>query len=156
MNTELPTPTRAQVFDRLAEMGVATVEMEFSGGNDEGGVDVYSFLDADGKVLPQPFQNVPSISGHYTWDGDTSGIPAGTPVVQEYCGPGRHSLRRATPAEIELRGFADALEQPIYSEYGSFAGEFSVYGVLTWNVKARTVHMNKHEQSGYNDFDYEV
>jgi len=41
---------------------------------------------------------------------------------------------------------ADALSKPIYDAYGSFAGEFSVDGKVTWDAPTRTVTMNKVEQ----------
>ena len=44
---------------------------------------------------------------------------------------------------------AELLEGPVDSKYGSWAGEFSAYGTLTWDVLAGTVVMDDYEQSGY-------
>lgn len=34
---------------------------------------------------------------------------------------------------------AEALAEPVYSEYGSFAGEYYVNGTLTWDVASRKI-----------------
>ena len=44
---------------------------------------------------------------------------------------------------------AKLLEGPVDSKYGSWAGEFSAYGTLTWDAEAGTVVMDDYEQSGY-------
>lgn len=44
---------------------------------------------------------------------------------------------------------AELLEGPVDSKYGSWAGDFSAYGTLTWDVEAGTVVMDDYEQSGY-------
>ena len=51
--------------------------------------------------------------------------------------------KKQTDEETEL---AVALAAPIYSEYGSFAGEFSVCGNVNWIVITRKVVMDGEEQ----------
>lgn len=46
---------------------------------------------------------------------------------------------------------ARLLEGPVDSKYGSWAGEFSAYGTLTWDVGANTVVMDDHVQDEYRD-----
>lgn len=41
---------------------------------------------------------------------------------------------------------ADLLVRPVYSEYGSFAGEFYVDGQVIWDLEARTVKMTGSEE----------
>jgi len=50
---------------------------------------------------------------------------------------------KQTDEELAL---AEALVAPIYSEFGSFAGEFSVCGNVNWIVITRKVVMDGEEQ----------
>jgi hypothetical protein len=34
---------------------------------------------------------------------------------------------------------SNALAEPVYDEYGSFAGDFNINGVIIWDVNARTI-----------------
>lgn len=43
--------TREELFAELRRQGVAKVQVEFSGGGDEGGVDVILLLDSEGKII---------------------------------------------------------------------------------------------------------
>jgi hypothetical protein len=49
----------------------------------------------------------------------------------------------------EDRELAELLEAPVDAKYGSWAGDFSAYGTLTWDVEKGTVVMDDYEQSGY-------
>lgn len=42
-------------------------------------------------------------------------------------------------------GLGEALCQPIYDKYHSFAGEFFVDGTLTWTVEGSKLEMSGHE-----------
>lgn len=46
---------------------------------------------------------------------------------------------------------AELLEGPVDAKYGSWAGEFSAYGTLTWDRIAGTVVMDDYVQSGYDN-----
>lgn len=50
---------------------------------------------------------------------------------------------KQTAEETEL---AVALAEPVYGAYGSFAGDFSVSGVVEWDVAKREVKMSGEEQ----------
>lgn len=52
----------------------------------------------------------------------------------------------ATGDDKEL---AKLLEDPVDAKYGSWAGDFSAYGTLTWDRIAGTVIMDDYEQSEY-------
>ncbi len=49
-------------------------------------------------------------------------------------------------ADVEL---ADALSDPIFEEYGTFAGDFDVTGEVIWDTETQTVQMIRDERSGY-------
>jgi hypothetical protein len=145
MNTNLSTPSAMQI---LRDLGVATVKVEFSGGNDEGGADSIVYLDASGS---QVTLGLPDTRAYQSskFDADTW-KPTGW-IVSEYEPPaegeerGKWGTRPATPEEIRASDLLQVLEAPIYDRYGSFAGEFSVYGILTWDVATGKPSMDGQE-----------
>ncbi len=111
-----PFNTREKIFSELAKRNAATVEVSFSGGNDEGSVNRIRLLDADGNeinVLEEAY-----ISSEYD-ENTKSWKPA----------------REMTRDEM----LAEALSQPVYDKYGGFGGDFSVDGKICWDVKERKV-----------------
>jgi hypothetical protein len=54
-----------------------------------------------------------------------------------------------TPQEAAEEKLADALSEPIYDRYHTFAGDFEVAGELIWDVIDRTVQMVKDEREDW-------
>lgn len=52
-----------------------------------------------------------------------------------------------TPGEIADEELADGLSEPIYDQYGSFAGDYEVNGEVIWDLSDRTVLMVKAERA---------
>ena len=44
---------------------------------------------------------------------------------------------------------ADALSDPVFEAYGTFAGDFDVTGEVIWDAEAKTVQMIRDERSDY-------
>jgi hypothetical protein len=103
----------------LAHLGVDLVEIEFSGGNDEGYVEATNFDLASGESY--------SVSGYR----DDKDIPA---------------------AIIDI---VAEVQQPIWDRYGSFAGDFSVYGVYVWDVVNGTSKF-KGQETDYVDIETKI
>jgi len=59
--------------------------------------------------------------------------------------PSREEVEDA-PADARL---VDALSEPVFQEYGTFAGDFDVTGEVIWDVAERTVRMVKDERADY-------
>lgn len=139
-------------MQNLRSAGVATVTVEFSGGNDEGGADGIDYFDAEGNALIVAGSHAYNESGS-RYDPDTGKFvqsPARWVVYET------GTKRDATPAEIELAQVATVLEHPIYDRWGSFAGEFYVHGTLTWDVAAGTYKLSGQETvETYEDFEDE-
>ncbi len=134
--------TRKQVFDRLDEREAAQAQVRFSGGNDSGGADSIALTGAAGEEIAQLFEYVPRLE--VDADGRYIHVPGeGYKTV---------SLTKREELDAEL---AEALTEPVYAEYGSFAGDFDVYGVVTWDAGTRTVGMSGGEQE-YVSFEREV
>lgn len=122
--------SRDLVFATLAKKGVNRVEVEYNGGNDEGGVDQIILFDKDDKKIGEMQEYY---GGHSVWDEESK------------------SYKPAAPPNEEQR-LSQALCAPVYDKYGSFAGEFYVNGTLTWDVakkkiKDHGVESVEHEES---------
>jgi len=59
------------------------------------------------------------------------------------CGPD------ATAAQKADARFADALSDPVFEAYGTFAGDFDVTGEVIWDAEDKTVQMIRDERSDY-------
>jgi hypothetical protein len=49
----------------------------------------------------------------------------------------------------ELIALADAVSDPVFEAYGTFAGDFDVTGEVIWDAQTRTVQMIRDERSEY-------
>lgn len=114
--------TKERVFSLLRARGAVKAVLQYSGGNDEGEVESIQLHVPAGKS-PEGADVTAYVDLPVSW--------------------------RAKEGDKEL---ATLLEQPIDDRYGSWAGDFSAYGTLTWDVTAGTVVMDDYQQSGY---DYE-
>lgn len=139
---EQPSPADLRsAMQTLQGLGVATIEVEFSGGNDEGGADGISYLDADGNEVSVPKSNAYEDE---QWNSttkrfDSTGWQVRTGDWKD------QTTRPATDEEVLFAKIAQIVEYPIYERYGSFAGEFYVYGTLRWDVAAGTHKMEGQE-----------
>ena len=104
--------TRAEVFERLRELGAVAAVVPFHGGYDEGFVEGITLKDTEGNALAVI---------HEDYYGDA-----------EELFEGAHRL-------------AEALSQPVYDEYGGFAGQFEVEGRVIWDLSKATVSMEGSE-----------
>ena len=145
-----PSDVRS-AMQALRDLGVATVKVDFSGGNDEGGADGIDFLDAAGVKIP----GVASSSAYSTrtWDPVTKNYGPDHWVVSSYVDDAtkpqstRYVETPATDEQIRLAKIQQVLEAPIYDRFGSFAGEFEVYGQVIWDVNAGTHTLTGQESS---------
>lgn len=127
--------SRDAVFTALKKRGVAKVEVHYSGGNDEGGVNDIIFLDANGENIGRMDEYY---GGTQEWDD----------VAKKYL--------PAKPPTDDQR-LSMSLCVPVYDKYYSFAGEFYVNGTLTWDVTTGKVNMRGTEEVSHDeDFDDEL
>jgi hypothetical protein len=59
------------------------------------------------------------------------------------------SEQDATPDQEAVARLVDALSDPVFEAYGTFAGDFDVTGEVIWDVGERTVQMIRDERSEY-------
>lgn len=110
-------------FRLLRARGAVKAEVQFSGGNDEGGADKITLTLADESTV--------DLDAGFAWVDEEGN-------VSEYV-DGKHARRPATPEERVAFELWRTLEAPLNYKYGSWAGDFSVSGVLTWDVAEGTV-----------------
>ena len=103
---------RAEVFERLRELGAVAAVVPFHGGYDEGFIEGISLKDAEGNALAV--------------------------IHEDYYGNAEEPFKGA-------HDLAEALSQPVYDEYGGFAGQFEVEGRVIWDVSKATVSMEGSE-----------
>ena len=123
MKEHMPTP--GQALEMLKAVGVSRVNLRFYGGHDSGdGEEVTVEIDDPGIT----FQYDELFGDHdigYTKEDHER----------------EHSFSRSV---IRLK---DALADPIWSKYGSFAGDFSVSGNLVYDCVKSTVELSGEESS---------
>lgn len=121
--TQLSDEQKAsRALARLERKGIRYVVLEFSGGHDEGSIQHAELL---GPVKPDAPQE-----------------PADEATRLREA-PRRHE--RVDVGRSELWSLIDPLEFPVYRAYGSFAGECSIYGHVTWDVAARRAILDAEE-----------
>jgi len=125
-----PRLDKARVFELLRKKSATQAVLEFSGGNDEGGVNsiVLTIALANGETTEQDLE---------IW----------------YCGGyrvlGIGQYERMSEWENEDQELSELLQGPVDEKYGTWAGDFSAYGTLVYDVETETVTMNEEVQSGY-------
>ncbi len=138
---------KSQVFNALKKMGVVKVAVRFSGGNDDGGVQYMELLKADGTKVPlEPKYH--SCTMYNNGGTRTLYYRAG----EVWNAQGTYDLSGFTSEEITETQLYDALGEPVYSRYHTFAGDFYVDGSLIWDVVKETVKMDGEERRGYESF----
>lgn len=125
-------------FDGMNKRGIAKIELEFSGGHDEGGIDVMTAYDKDGNTVELPEKKY-YVATQYSNEGTKR-------VFYE-----RGDFLTARPlAEMpvedrELHDFLENVENIVYSRYYSFAGDFYVYGTATIDAVNKTATIDGQE-----------
>jgi hypothetical protein len=122
---------RHKVFSLLKARNIVKVEVQYSGGNDEGSVNQINLIDNAGKVeyMEEYYDN------YSVWDETTKSYRSPEPPTKEQL-------------------LSKSLCAPVYDKYYSFAGEFYVSGTVTWDVVAGTVKDHGVEEVSHNE-DYD-
>lgn len=105
-------------MQRLRARQVVQAIVEYSGGNDNGGVDRIVLRQKDGTEV--------TLEQHaeYAWQ--------------------TRQNRTLAPHEKADNELYEALADPVYEEWGSFAGEFYTSGTYVWDVEENKVRKEQH------------
>jgi hypothetical protein len=125
-NTSLAAAERTKAMRMLRERRANKAEVFFSGGNDEGGIDDITVVRDDGARY--------KLEEHAEWRYE-----------QQADGTWERVTVERTPEQIQESELFEILGLPVYERYSTFAGDFHVDGVVTWNVVENTVNMSGHE-----------
>jgi len=119
---------KREAMKALEKMGATSALISYSGGNDEGGVDLVVVRTPKGEqILEERYRS-------YTYRNGST-------------------YRKPFPPDIKEEGeLVELLSAPIYDQWGSFAGEFSTYGTITFIVETDTVEWtNGYEERTYDE-----
>lgn len=129
-----PKLGKDRAFELLRKKGAIRAVCSYNGGNDEGGVDQITLFFPPTAEDEEPIQDLEVwYCGGYTYTADGTYQPAST-------------------ARTEDQELSEILQGPVDEKYGTWAGDFSAYGTLTWDVATGEVVMDDYCQA---DYDYE-
>lgn len=117
---------KTKLFAALREAGASRLEADYSGGNDEGGVNGIKLFDAEGVELTAPD----------SW-------------VERDPKPGDQEWAIRDGKVSEYHPLWEAADGMLSTEYGSWAGEFRAYGTLFADLKENRVWREGDVQSGF-------
>lgn len=130
--------SRETVFRVLSENNISKLHVNYSGGNDDGGIDYFEVFLKDGTQCK-------AFYGSYR-DGYCD-LDEGMIDINNYVSYFHHD-----------KDFFDALEKPIYNYTGhdrSFAGNFETQGTLIWDVDQKKVSIDDYTKEYNSDDDDE-
>lgn len=121
--------TKGQAINVLLMHDVVKCVIDYSGGNDEGGVDSIKVTYADGREELNP-----------SWCQRTYAAMVPNPDT------GKWERKTLTRAQMYANQVADIIEHPVYDRYYSFAGDFYVEGTLVYDVPEGKAYIDGVEQ----------
>jgi hypothetical protein len=129
----LASTHRERLTAEFEKRGIVTARLEFSGGNDSGGVDAMSCFDKDGNnVHVNAYQHMQTFN-HVTGKWETPGLSA---------------------EQISDNEFVDLLEFPIQNKWGSWAGDFSAGGTLYYDMNMENgYYLMEYEETSYESYE---
>lgn len=130
---------RDELFSAMKKRGIIRVLVEFSGGDDEGGVDRIEVEYEDGRKAPLDCEYYESV--RYNADRTIDTIYYGR-------GGGPVEADALTPEQVDQARFYKNVCNTVYSQYGSFAGDFYVNGLvyIEANESGGTITSNNDER----------
>jgi hypothetical protein len=120
-------------FDGMTKRGINRIEMQFSGGNDEGGIDYTKATDLEGNEIV--IEDTPWVSSFYENQTVTEGV-----WFPSYSEGGNLENQKFVPLSeldadlVDNINFRTNIESLIYSKYYTFAGEYYVEGTAILDV----------------------
>ena len=109
--------------------GISTVIVEFSGGNDDGGVDGIGFYDSEGETI--------NLSATYTnntfWNPKTK----------------TWDQKELSDDDRRMNELIDLLEAPVQDRWGSWAGDFYANGQVAYDLAQTPYFTMEFQESSY-------
>lgn len=120
---------RERLTAAFEKRGIVSASVDFSGGNDSGGVDGITFYDADGNTMDVESR---FHSSHNYVDG-------------------QYVQTELTAEQVEDNNFLNLVEAPVSWKWGSWAGDFSASGTLKYDLSGALdgYYIMEYEESSY-------
>ena len=131
-------------FDGMNYRGINRIEMNFSGGNDEGGIDYVKATDLEGNVIDIP--DTPWVSSCYENQTVTEGVwlshhAEGADFQNQKFVP----LSDLDAEVLDNINFRRSYENIIYGKYYTFAGDYYVEGTAILDVSENVAKITAQE-----------
>ena len=131
-------------FDGMTKRGINRIEMNFSGGNDEGGIDHMLATDLEGNEIDIP--DTPWVSSCYENQTVTEGV-----WIPHHAHGGDFQNQKFVPlsdldAEVlDNINFRRSVENIVYGKYFTFAGDYYVEGTAILDVSENVAKITGQE-----------
>lgn len=131
-------------FDGMTKRGINRIEMNFSGGNDEGGIDQIQATDLEGNEIV--IEDTPWVASSYENQTVTKGV-----WLPHHAHGGDFQNQKFVPlsdldAEVlDNINFRSSVESIIYGKYYTFAGDYYVEGTAILDISENLAKVTAHE-----------
>ena len=131
-------------FDGMTKRGINRIEILFSGGNDEGGIDQIQATDLEGNEIV--IEDTPWVASSYENQTVTKGV-----WLPHHAHGGDFQNQKFVPlsdldAEVlDNINFRSSVESIIYGKYYTFAGDYYVEGTAILDISENLAKVTAHE-----------
>jgi len=130
-------------FDGMTKRGINRIEMNFSGGNDEGGIDQIQATDLEGNIIDIP--ETPWVGAEYKDGTRTPGIWSSAHEGEKFQNRKFVPLSDLDPEVLDNINFRSSFENIVYGKYYTFAGEYHVEGTAILDVSENVAKITGQE-----------
>ena len=131
-------------FDGMTKRGINRIEMNFSGGNDEGGIDQIQATDLEGNEIV--IEDTPWVASCYENQTVTKGV-----WLPHHAHGGDFQNQKFVPLSdldadvLDNINFRSSFENIIYGKYYTFAGDYYVEGTAILDVSENLAKITAQE-----------
>jgi len=130
-------------FDGMTKRGINRIEIHFSGGNDEGGIDYMQATDLEGNEIDIP--DAPWVSSCYENQTVTKGVWLPHHAEGSFWEQKFVPLSDLDAEVLDNINFRSSFENIIYGKYYTFAGDYYVEGTAILDVSENLAKITAQE-----------
>jgi len=131
-------------FDGMTKRGINRIEIHFSGGNDEGGIDYMQATDLEGNIIDIP--DAPWVCSCYENQTVTQGVWLPNQAVDaEFQNQKFVPLSDLDAEVLDNINFRSSFENIVYGKYYTFAGDYYVEGTAILDVSENLAKITAQE-----------
>ena len=131
-------------FDGMTKRGINRIEMNFSGGNDEGDIEAIQATDLEGNEIV--IEDTPWVSSRYETQTVTKGV-----FLPHHAEGGDFKNQKFVPLSeldadvLDNINFRRSVESIIYGKYYTFAGNYYVEGTAILDISENVAKITAQE-----------